>query len=217
MSRPALPTYSTPSGVVREHFECLRWLCGQARGIEEVHQSKRLAAMATIQAVTAVDVFMNLWFRAFVEEQNDKDLHDALLRELKAKPSLERRLATWPRRYLGEKLNLRQGPGGNFVRLKNIRNSIVHFQTTYETVRVPQLIIHGLADTTEYDALNSSSAESALAIVEEFVAEIFRLAKFDAATSENALAAWIGKRGVNPSFDGVSSTVPPWLAPHVER
>lgn len=185
---PAKRTYSTPSGVVREYFECLRWLCREARG-GEVHHSRRLAAMATIQAVTAVEVFMNLWFRAFVEEQENEALHGALLRDLRAKTTLERRLATWPRRYLGERLDLRQGPGGDFVRLKNLRNSIVHFQTTHETVRAPQLIMHGLADTTEYDALNGSSAESALVIVEKLAAEIFRLAKFDAATSENALAA----------------------------
>jgi hypothetical protein len=212
-----MPTYSTSSGVVREYFECLRWLSGAAREVEDIQHSRRLAAMATIQAVTAVEVFMNLWFRAFVEDRKDEDLHGALLRDLKAKTSLERRLATWPKKYLGTKLDLREGPGGDFVRLKNIRNSIVHFHTTHETVRAPQLIMHGLADTTEYDALNSNSAQSALAIVEEFVAEIFRLAQFDAATSENALAAWIAKPGVSTFANAMSTTVPPWLAPHVER
>jgi hypothetical protein len=173
--------------------------------------------MATIQAVTAVEVFMTLWFHAFVEEQKDEDLHGALVRDLKAKTSLERRLATWPKKYLGIKLDLRQGPGGDLVRLKNLRNSIVHFQTTHETVRFPQLIMHGLADTTEYDALNSTSAEAALTIAEQFVAEIFRLAKFDAATSTNALAAWTAMQGVNASVDAMNRAVPPWLAPHVER
>lgn len=178
---------------------------------------RRLTALATIQAVTAVEVFMNLWFRSFVEETKSEDQKKSLLEDLRQRIPLEQRLAKWPRRYLGNKIDLRVGPGHAFVKLKNLRNSVVHFETAYETVRAPQLIVHGLADTSAYDGLTSRSAESALTVAEDFVAEMFRLAGYESATIKCALIAWIGKRDSAASTKTPNVGLPSWLAPHVER
>ena len=212
-----MTTHSTPAGIVREYFESLRWLSLEAQNSEDPRHARRLAAIAIIQAVACVEVFVNLWFRAHVSESKKEKLQETLLRDLEARTSLEKRLATWPKRHLGRELDLRDGPGLAFVELKNLRNAIVHFVSTHETVHKPFLIIHGLADTSEYDALLGTDAKKALIVAESFVTEIFRLAGFDVVTTERALAVWIAKRGLNASIETANHGVPPWLAPHVER
>lgn len=212
-----MPTHSTHAGVVRDYFESVRWLNRQAQSSEDTLQVRRVTAITTIQAVTAVEVFVNLWFRTFVAERGDKKLEQVLLSDLEGRAPLEKKLATWPKRHLGSKLELHRGPGLAFIELKNLRNSIVHFASNYATVHVPQLIIHGLADTSKYDALLGVDAEKALVAAENLVAEIFRLAGFDEVTRERALAVWIARIGRNPSVESTNVAVPPWLAPHVER
>jgi hypothetical protein len=212
-----MPTYSTSPGVTREYFNALRWLRDEARGATERNHIRRVAAMSVIQAVTAVEVLMNLWFRAVVEDEKDEQKRCELLRDLDRKIPLEQRLSTWPKKYLGRDMNLRDGPGGAFVALKNHRNSIIHFSTTHESVRSPQMIMHGLADTTAYDELDSSSADAAVITAEAFVTELFRIRGFDSATSEQALLAWIGKQPSAPNIDTAIASVPPWIAAHVQR
>ena len=171
--------------------------------------------MSTILAISAVEVFMNLWFRIHASEQSDIALQDALAKDLEKKISIDQKLALWPKRHLKVELNLKAEPVRNFLVLKSRRNSIIHFQSNHESIHASNIIIHGLADTTEYDLLSGASAQEALNTAEEFVAEVFRIAGFDAGTSEVALAGWVGKREPNRSVDAAS--VPPWLAPHVKR
>lgn len=215
-----MPTHSTPAGVVIEYFESLRWLARAAIETSDPIHARRLAAMSTILAVTAVEVFLNLWFRIHATESGSAELQDALVKDLEKKITLDQKLLQWPKRHLHTMLNLKVGPGHAFVSLKKRRNSIIHFESTHETIHASNIIIHGLADTTQYDSLSAESAAEALATAEALVAEVFCLAGFDKETLETALAGWIGERGSNPSVEAVQATnygVPPWLAPHVER
>ena len=212
-----MPSHSTPSGVVREYFETLRWIAKQAQSIESETHARRFAAISTIQAVAAVEVFLNLWFRASIAGSGDQGQLESFLRDLKANASLERRLSTWPKKFLGQKLDLRKGPGLAFVELKRRRNAIIHFESGYETVHFPRMIVHGLADTSEYDSLSGQDAATALAIAEDFTAEIFRLAGFDSLVTETALSAWIGKSSNNPLVDKSNQSLQPWLAPYLRR
>jgi hypothetical protein len=215
--RSNMPTHSTPAGVVVEYFESLRWLVRMARESVEEIEVRRLAAMSTIMAVTSVEVFMNLWFPVHAAESGSKLLQEAVARDLEKKVSLDHKLAQWPGRHFNSNLSLKSGNGANFLALKNRRNSIVHFQSKDETVRAANIIIHGLANTTEYDSLTALNAEEALSIAEEIVEEMFRLAGFDRSTSETAANHWIGKLGSRTNVEAINRSVPAWLVPHVER
>lgn len=212
-----MPTHSTPSGVVVEYFESLRWLVLAANEASDPNHARRLAAMSTILAVTAVEVFFNLWFRIHATESGRTELQDALLADFERKITLDQKLADWPKRHLNSNINLKTGPGQAFVSLKARRNSIVHFESTHETIHTPGLIIHGLANTTEYDALSAVSATDALTTAEALVADVFRLAGVQAEKMDIALTGWIGKSVANSSVDATSAGLPPWLAPHVKR
>jgi hypothetical protein len=209
-------THSTPAGVVVEYFESLRWLAKSAGEANDDNQARRNAALAVIMAVNAVEVFLNLWFRVVATERNGGAQENQFGQDLARRISLEQKLTTWPIRHLQANLDLRHGAGKAFVGLKRVRNSIVHFESSHDTVHTGSAILHGLADTTDYDGLTAASANEALTIAENLVTEIFRLAGFDDATIDHAATVWIGKRPKAES-DSVPQRVAPWVRPHVQR
>jgi hypothetical protein len=158
-------------------------------------QRRQTAALAVVMSVTAVEVFLNLWFRLRVEEQQSHDNRKSLLKDL-AYPhpaSLERKLRNWPKRYLHKEIDFTSGAGEKFMRIKSLRNSIIHFSSSHETFEQDNVSIHSLADTTEYDALSHGSAEDALSAAEGIVVEVFRLANVEDEHIPNLLHAWVGK------------------------
>ena len=87
------PTYSTPAGVVVEYFESLRWLVKATSETADSNLARRLAAMCTILAVTAVEVFLNLWFRALVTDRRNAELQEAFGKDLERKITLQEKLS----------------------------------------------------------------------------------------------------------------------------
>jgi hypothetical protein len=100
-SQSTTPTYSTPAGVVVEYFESLRWLVKATSETSDPILARRHAAMCTILAVTAVEVFLNLWFRALVTDRGNAELQEAFGKDLESKAPLEKKLSQWPKKYLG--------------------------------------------------------------------------------------------------------------------
>ena len=209
-----MPSHSTPAGIVTEYFETLRWTEQLAQTSNSLSETRRAAAMSVIYAVTAVEVFLNLWFRVYANEHTAQDVQAEFEQSLRLKVGLDQKLSKWPMLLLKKKLDLKAGPSGALIALKAKRNSIVHFESTNDTIHASNIIIHGLADTSEYDSLSAMSAVEALATTEAFVLEIFRLAGFDDKTCAQAQAVWIGKQTASSSIDRGPA---PWIAPHVTR
>jgi hypothetical protein len=164
-----------------------------ARDAQSPELARQAAALAVVMAVTVSEVFLNLWFRVRVEEKCIAGHRESFLRDLESRVSLERKLKHWPTRYLSAPLNLSSGAGHEFSLLKTIRNSIIHFTSSHESVEVNSISIHGLADTSDYDALSSKQATWALHTAENLVAEVFRLAGVAEEDIPHALHVWIGK------------------------
>ena len=143
-------------------------------------------------AVTVVEVFLNLWFRVRVEERKVSGEREAFLKDLAARISIDRKVKQWPQRYLSKALNFNAGAGAEFIKLKELRNSIIHFTGSHESIDLGNVTIHGLADTSEYDALTAVHASWALQTAEDLVAEVFRLAGLNSEEVSHALHAWAG-------------------------
>jgi hypothetical protein len=168
-------TLATPNHVVWEYFFSLRLMAARAKEAQSPELARQFAALAIVMSVTVCEVFMNLWFRVRIEENNDEEGHKAFLKDLSFPfISLEKKLKLWPKRYLGKEIDFVTGPGAAFSALKKLRNSIIHFTSTHETFTYENVSIHGLADTSEYDALGALEAVSALETAEAFVREVFR-------------------------------------------
>jgi hypothetical protein len=188
-----MPTFSAPNRIVWDYFLSLRLVEENARKSPSPEFSRQAAALAVVTAVTVIEFFLNLWFRVRVEERNVPGECEAFLKELSARISLDRKLKQWPQRYLSRALNVTSGAGAEFMKLKELRNSIVHFTSSHENVNLGNVVIHGLADTTEYNGLSAEKASWALQTAEDFVAEIFRLAGIASKEIPHALHAWAGR------------------------
>jgi len=183
----------SPTHVIWEYFSSLQQLVAAANEARNRELRRQAAALAVIMGVTVGEVFLNVWFRVRVEEIHDKAERNAFLKDLSPPfKSLERKLQDWPKQYLGKELDLQSGPGRAFTDLKDLRNSIVHFKSTHETITYDNVSIHGLADFTSYDSLNYESARAAFETIQAFVAEIFRLAGVSPKEIPHELRTWTG-------------------------
>lgn len=151
--------------------------------------------MAVVMSVTVVEVFFNLWFRVRAEERHSPDEVALLVSALRhPRPwSLDRKLKHWPKLYLGKELDLTQGPGAEFMKIKTLRNSIVHFSSSHTTFEHENVVIHGLADTTDYDELSFEKARSALFAAEDVIGEVFALAGVAPDNTRHMLHGWTGR------------------------
>ena len=184
---------SSPNKILWEYFDSLRKLNIEAKNALTPNLCRQHSALAVIMAVTAAEVFLNLWFRVRVEELHSTEKRDIFLKELSERRSLDYKLKKWPMRYLNKTLNTSSGSGKELDDLKKLRNSIVHFTSSHETVEYGDVAIHGLANTTDYDNLTCKEAEWALLTAENFVAEIFKLAGNSNQNILQMLHLWIGR------------------------
>jgi len=187
-----MPRFSSPNRIVWDYFWSLRLLAKNAKEALSPELERQATALAVVMAVTVCEVFLNLWFRVRVEEKAIPAHRDSLLKDLNSRISLHRKLEPWPLRYLSTSLDLNSGAGGEFVKLKSLRNSIVHFTSSHKSIELPGVTIHGLADTNDYNLLSSKQAMWALQTAENLVAEIFHLAGVAENEIPHALHTWAG-------------------------
>jgi hypothetical protein len=136
-------TLSSPNRIVWEYFDSIRRLVEETRDTSTPELCRQNAALAVIMAITAVEVFLNLWFRIRVEELQSTTKRDAFLKDISSRKSLDHKLKNWPTSYLDKSLNLSSGAGAEFIKLKGLRNSIVHFSSTHETFQYENVVING--------------------------------------------------------------------------
>jgi hypothetical protein len=186
---------SSPNRIVWEYFESLRRLVLQSRDGEDESTRRQSAALSVVMSVTVVEVFFNLWFRVRAEERHSPEEVAMLISELgHPRPwSLDRKLKHWPKRYLGKELDLDHGPGAEFIKVKTLRNSIVHFSSTHTTFEHENVVVRGLADTTAYDGLSFENARSALFAAEDVIGEVFALASVTPENIRHMLHQWAGR------------------------
>ena len=185
--------FSSPNHLVWEYFFTLRRLANEAEKSESEELSRQRTALTVIMAVTMVEVFLNLFFRVRVSEPHSMQHQTQFLADLNGRMSLDKKIRRWPSRILDKELQLDSGPGKQFMELKELRNSLVHFTSTHESVDLGDVQIHGLADSSAYDTLSARHATNALLVAESVVEAIFRLAGLTEEQVPHAMHAWTGK------------------------
>ncbi len=167
----------------------------ESRDAKSDSARRQSSALAVVMSVTVVEVFFNLWFRVRAEERNSQAEVAQLVSELgHPRPwSLDRKLKHWPERYLGKELDLTVGAGAEFMKIKSLRNSIVHFTSSHTTFEHEGFVIRGLADTSGYDELSFEKARSALFAAEDLIGEVFMLAGVAPDNVRHMLHGWTGR------------------------
>ena len=191
-SQNANKVLSSPNKMVWSYFSALRRMCYRVEECSSDGYKKEDAALCVITAVTVVEVFLNVYFRILISEKPYKHAEERIQNDLKRQAPLDRKLKEWPEVVFGNKIDYGSGAGQRFMELKNLRNGLVHFSNTWETIDVPGATIHGLADTSAFDSLGEHSAIQSLKTAEEFLAELFRLRGIKKADIPGALHSWTG-------------------------
>jgi len=107
--------------------------------------------------------------------------------------SLEHKIKERPKLVFGKSIDFGNGIGQEFFALKDIRNWLMHFTSTYETFVVDNMTIHGLADNSRFEALGGEDAVRALQTAEGTIAEIIRLREIPTQNIPYHLQSWLGR------------------------
>ena len=189
-------TLASPNHIVWQLFEALRRICVRISECTEENDSeiRQDAAIAVILSVQCVEVFLNVYFRVVVSEAGFEHKADDIICDLSnPRFGLESKIRKWPQKVFGKELNFSQGAARQFVELKNKRNRLMHFTSSHQSIEVPGVEIHGMADVSEYTALNAKTAFNALSIAEEFLCEVFAMRGISTEHIPHALHSWTGR------------------------
>lgn len=185
---------SSPNTMVCNFFWALRRAVDRANEeSEDDNGKKQEVAVCIFLSVTAVETFLNVYFRVLVEEEPYARHKTLLLADLDKGMPLASKLRKWPREILGKPISEDRGPGKAFADLRQLRNKLMHFTSSHQTLKVPGMVIHGLADTSAYDGLSDADAKHALRAAEDLLSEIFRLRGIPEDRIPHSLHAWTGK------------------------
>jgi hypothetical protein len=168
-------TLASPNTMVNQYFAILRRLVYELDGIKDADIIRQQGTLCIFQSVTVVETFLNLYFRVVVSEKEFKKHEKYYLETIDSRSTLEYKLKNWPKTILGHNLNLDSGIGKAFLDLKDLRNSLMHFVSSHETIKVPNIEIQGLANIDHFENLSVEDARKALVVAEDFLCEIFRL------------------------------------------
>ena len=188
---------STPNRMVWELFQALRRLCAS---VAEAHAEKdesavrQDAAICVILAVQCVEVFFNVYFRVLISDPAYAHAAKKISEDLaRTQFGLDRKIKDWPKHVFNQKLPLDKGAGQRFIELKNLRHKLMHFTSSHETLAIPGVVFHGLADTTVYESLSVQDALEALHTAEAFLCEVFALSGIAPNNLPHELHSWTGR------------------------
>jgi len=160
---------------------------------EDVGEKRQNVAVCIILATTLVEAFLNIFFRVVVGEQGFSQFREKVMDDLDRRASLEYKIKEWPQLVFGQSIDFSKGIGQDFIALKDTRNWLMHFTSTYETVVVDNITVHGLADISRHEALDGAHATRALETAEAVIAEIIRLRGVPPENIPYHLQSWLGR------------------------
>lgn len=184
---------SSPNSIVWRYFQALRRRARAVQTVDDENEMREEVASCLMQTVAVVETFLNMFFRVVVEEPGFTQHKPRLLKDLKDRRSLEHKLKVWPAAILGKAVDFEEPAVKAFLVLKEQRNGLMHFTSSHESVFVPGVAIHGLADTTILDRLTRADAVGAVEAAEGIIYVLLRARGISEQNLLHALHSWIGK------------------------
>jgi hypothetical protein len=197
---PTVLSFASDNYVVDKHFQGVRLLVANAhRTLEEAHL-RIFVMLSVIAAVTAVEVFVNVFFRRLVEDtsffKGAKEAADAkqlVLADLQNGEGIDHKLRHWPPKVLGKPLKWQKGVAHQFNALREMRNDLVHFRAFHESHPLLDVMAAPVVDPSPFNDLELVNADEALALAEAMIREIQRLRGTPEEELDHALHYWSGR------------------------
>lgn len=184
---------ASPNRIIWAYFGSLRALVQEVEALEDKEGIQKKTILCVFMGVAIVETFLNLYFRQLVEETKYQHYREQLLKELDENTSLELKIKDWPKRLFSKGVNFGSGIGQRFIALKQLRNNLMHFKSSYETVKTFDGEITGLANLADYETLDQNIAKESVLVAEAMIAEIFKLNGITEIQVVHWLHLWTGK------------------------
>ncbi len=179
--------------MIWEYFGCLREMVQEVQVERDDTNLQRKVLPCVFMSVAIVETFFNMYFRVLAGEAHCSSCSDQTIKDLDENMSLDRKIKTWPKRFFDKEIDLSEGVGQRFMKLKNLRNKLMHFKSTHQTINLPGIQIQGMPDISAYEKLDKTVAVETLTVAEDIIEEIFRMKGMTTDEIKHALHAWIGK------------------------
>lgn len=184
---------ASPNRIIWEYFDCLRNMIRDIQGSDEQKNLPRKVLPCVFTAVAITEAFLNIYFRILAEETSCSSCREQTIKELDENISLDRKIRTWPKRFFDKGIDFSQGIGQRFMNFKKLRNNLMHFRSSYDTVKTFDGEIRGLVDLACYETLDQNIAWEAIDIAEGVITEIFKLKGANDDQIGHYLHQWTGK------------------------
>jgi hypothetical protein len=167
--------------MVHVYFDSLRRTVERACAATDRTHQKDEIVVSLFLAVTALEVFVNIYFRLIVTRSNFQQHEQLVIDDLDvSQPSgpkgIDYKLRHWPPKILGKTIAWQTGVAKEFDEMRQRRNALMHFASSHDTLQLQgSVTIHGLADTSVYESLVVTDAVKALDLAVGMVRELIRL------------------------------------------
>ena len=141
---------ASPQSIIWEHVASLQEIIEEFDIVTDEKSHKRKAALSLHLSVLTVESFLNIYFRLLVEENKYKGYKKSLLKDIQDRRSLDYKIRNWPKQLFGKPLDFTSGALKQFMAMKEMRNSIMHYEYTWESVTAGDIEINGLTDISFY-------------------------------------------------------------------
>ena len=185
-------TFGSPNKMIWEYFDSLREMVRNVQDADERNIQRRVLP-CVFMGIAIIETFLNTYFRILAEKASCSSCCEQTLKEIDDNMTLDRKIKTWPKRFFDKEIDLSQGIGQRFMNLKNLRNKLMHFKSSYETVDLPGVQMQGMVDISSYEVLDRNVAFESLAIAGEMIEEIFNLEGINPDQIKHCLHLWAGR------------------------
>jgi len=185
--------FASPNTPITTYFGCARRLVREAYATEDSRTNKESVALALLVSVAAVEAFLNVWFRTFVEREEYKKHRERILRDIRLRSGLSEKIKEWPKLFFGKGFDLSRGAGQRFLTLIDRRNALMHVTTECNVVEIPGITIHDTVDVTEYENLTPEDALAAVETCEDLLREFFLLGGYGPEGVLHQMHLWTGR------------------------
>lgn len=183
---------SSPNKMVWNYSFAVRRAVARAEKTDDPTLVRQDAATVIFLCVTLVESFLNCFFRVLISEGKLGDSGSLVARDLIKRKSLARKITEWL--PLLPQVGSEHGDyiWSEFEVLRELRNKLMHFQSSHETLELPGLRIEGLSDTSTYDQLDAKRAAWALGVAESVMHEVFVRAGQSETQRRASMHLWTG-------------------------
>jgi len=123
---------SSPNRMVWNYFDSLRQLTSGLNKIEDELELKHHLVICITLAIMACETFVNVYFRVLVSEPWFSSSEQDILKDISKRKSLDYKIKNWPKKVLGNSLDMQKSEILSFLELKDHRNKLMHFTSTHE-------------------------------------------------------------------------------------